>query len=305
MPALDTDSEADMMDKSEAPVAVAAASRSPTPPPADVEPPVNFNDSPARLDTPDLPDDMIDPVPAILSVDLAADTASPSSALQMLVDLALEDAQPTPGRVEYAPQDATFAGGALTVPPPSAASLPPPPEPWVSVPVVTCSTSFANVGVLATSASVPPVESRAPVSTVMSPTAIATAALAAFFASYMPEAAPLPAAPPHPVDAAVPADVRDANDALSSWLEQHGAENYQMSLSSGEISAFDPVPNTSANYSAPHVSARPTLQARDAVNVARSTLGMEETQLLVPSILRISRLTSLPLNLQNDCSGFG
>ena len=137
MPALDTDSEADMVDKSEAPVAVAAAGRSPIPSPTDVKPPVNFTDSPARLDTPDLPDDMIDPVPAILSVDLAADTASPSSALQTLVDLALEDAQPAPGRVEYAPQDATFAGGALSMPPPSAASLPPLPEPWVSVPVVT------------------------------------------------------------------------------------------------------------------------------------------------------------------------
>jgi len=59
-----------------------------------------------------------------------------------------------------------------------------------------------------------------------------------------------------------------------------------MSLSSGEISAFEPVPNTSAGYSAPHVSARPVLQARDAVNVARSTLGMEKAQLLVLSILR-------------------
>ena len=125
MPMLDTDSETDMADKSGAPAAAAAASRSPTPPPANVKPHVNFIDSPARLDTPDLPDDMIDPVPAILSVDLAADTASPSSALQTLVDLALEDAQPTPGRVEYAPQDATFAGGALTMPPPTAASLPP------------------------------------------------------------------------------------------------------------------------------------------------------------------------------------
>jgi len=45
------------------------------------------------------------------------------------------------------------------------------------------------------------------------------------------------------------------------------------------------VPTTSAHYSAPHVSARPILQARDAVNVARSTLGMNEAQLLVPSIL--------------------
>jgi len=120
----------------------------------------------------------------------------------------------------------------------------------------------------------------------MSPAAIATAALIAFFAPYLPEAAPLPAAPPQPVDTAVPADVREANDAFSSWLEQHGAEPYPMSLSSGEISAFEPVPNTSANYSAPHVSARPVLQARDAVNVARSTLGVEEAQLLVPSILR-------------------
>jgi len=152
--------------------------------------------------------------------------------------------------------------------------------------VVTSSTCFANVGALATSASVPLAEAHTSVSTVLQPAAIATAALAAFFAPYLQGAAPLPTVPPPPVNTAVLADARDTNDALSSWLEQHGAEHYQMSLSSGEISAFDPVPNTSAGYSAPHVSARPTLQARDAVNVAHSTLGMEEAQLLVPSILR-------------------
>jgi len=284
MPALDTDGKADMTDKPEAPAAV--ANRSPTPPPPEVRPTANFNDSPARLDTPDLPDDIMDPAPAILCMDLAADAVSPSSALQTLVDLALEDAQPAPGCVDSAPQDATFAGGALSKLPPDAASLPPPPELWVSVPVVTSSTSFANVGTLATSTSVPLTETRTSVSTVPQPAAIATAALAAFFAPYLQEAAPLPAVPPQPATVAVPADTRDANDALSSWLEQHGAEHYEMSLSSGEISAFEPVPTTSANYLAPHVSARPILQARDAVNVARSTLGMEEAQLWVPSILR-------------------
>jgi len=119
MPALDTDSEADMADKPEAPAAV--ANRSPTPPPPEMRQAVNFSESPARLDTPDLPDDIMDTVPAILYMDLAADAVSPSSALQTLVDLALEDAQPAHGRVDDAPQDATFAGGALTKPPPDAA----------------------------------------------------------------------------------------------------------------------------------------------------------------------------------------
>jgi len=61
MPALDTDSEADIADKPEAPAA--------TPPPVDVAPPVEFADLPARLDTPDLPDDINDPVPVILGVE--------------------------------------------------------------------------------------------------------------------------------------------------------------------------------------------------------------------------------------------
>jgi len=151
------------------------------------------------------------------------------------------------------------------------------------------------VSALATSASMPPVEARAPMPTDMSPAAIATAALAAFFAPYLQEAAPLPEVPSQPAEAAASADARSADDILSSWLEQHGTEQYQMSMSSGELSAFDPVPHTSANYSAPHVSARPTLQARDAVNVARSTFGVEEAQLLVPSILRNfeTQLTSI------------
>jgi len=90
-------------------------------------------------------------------VDLAADTASPS-ALQTLVDLALVDAQPTPGRVEYAPQDATFAGGALTMPPPAAAYLPPLPAPWVAIPIVTSSSSFVSAGTVAAPVSMPLVE---------------------------------------------------------------------------------------------------------------------------------------------------
>jgi len=120
----------------------------------------------------------------------------------------------------------------------------------------------------------------------MSPAAIATAALATFFAPYLQGTAPLPEVDPQPTEPAAPADTRGADDALSSWLEQQGAGRYAMSMSSGELSAFEPVPYTSASYSAPHVSVRPTLQARDVVNVARSTFGVEEAQFLVPSILR-------------------
>jgi len=131
----------------------------------------------------------------------------------------------------------------------------------------------------------------------MSPAAIATAALAAFFAPYLQGTAPLPEVHPQTTEPIAPADARSADDVFSSWLEQHGAEHYPMSMSSGELSAFEPVPYTSANYSAPHVSARPTLQARDVVNVARSTFGVEEAQLLVPSILRNfeTQLTSTEL----------
>jgi len=132
----------------------------------------------------------------------------------------------------------------------------------------------------------PPTEARASLPTDMSPAAIATAALAAFFAPYLQETAPLPEVRSQPTEAAAPADTRGADEILSSWLEQQGAEHYQMSVFSGELSAFEPVPHTSASYSAPHVSVRPTLQARDVVNVARSTFGVEEAQLLVPSILR-------------------
>jgi len=296
MPALDTDSEADDADKPRAPAA-AAAGQPPTPPPVDIAPPVEFADLPARLDTPDLPDDINDPMPVILGVELASGASIPSPALQTLVDLALEDAQPPSDRVDYATQDATYAGGTSAIPLPSAASLPLPLEPWVSVPVVTSSTSLANASVLATSASMPPTKARASIPTDMSPAAIATAALAAFFAPYLQETAPLPEVRSQPTEAAAPADTRGVDEILSSWLEQQGAEHYQMSASSGELSAFEPVPYTSASYSALHVSVRPTLQARDVVNVACSTFGVEEAQLLVPSILCNfeTQLTSIEL----------
>ena len=150
VPALDVDSGADVSDKPEAPAAVVGGLTDPPLP--EVKPASTYSESPARMDTPDLPDDIMDPAPAILCMDMAADAASPSTALQTLVDLALEDAQPAAGRVDSAPQDTTFAGGALSKPPPVAASLPPPPEFWVSVPVVTSSASFANTGTVATSA---------------------------------------------------------------------------------------------------------------------------------------------------------
>jgi len=59
-----------------------------------------------------------------------------------------------------------------------------------------------------------------------------------------------------------------------------------LSVSSSDDSASEPASLYSASYSAPHVSTRPLLQARDMVNVARSALGLDEAQLLVPSILR-------------------
>jgi len=79
---------------------------------------------------------------------------------------------------------------------------------------VTSSTSFANTGTVATSAPVPLTEIRTSASTVLQPAAIASAALAAFFAPYLQEAAPLFAVPPQPTNVAGPVDTRDTNDAL-------------------------------------------------------------------------------------------
>jgi len=141
-----------------------------------------------------------------------------------------------------------------------------------------------------------PTEARHPPPTDVSLAAIATAALAAFFAPYM-ETAPLPEARSQPAAPAASADIRGADMHLSSWLEQQEAGRHPMSVSSGDMSVVEPAPFSSVTYSAPHVSTRPILQARDLVHVARSAFRLDEVQLLVPSILRNfdTQLTSAEL----------
>ena len=215
------------------------------------------------------------------STDHAGLAPSPSSALHALADITLDDTRPlaSPPSLDLSGAGVGHAG--VTKPVPLPLTLSPPPRPWTPGTVALGPTADACLCLPAPLRDVTPPAANTQTQLPVVPAVSEGTALD----STTPWGADgTSGGRPVAATASEPPELFGEDFDLPTWIDEDQPHRHS-STSSGDDSVFEPATMPTTNSATQPVPVRPVLTLGNWVTIARSSFGLGQAQLLVPSIL--------------------